>query len=187
MQPKASTPVVEARCVMGLRNIQKGAARQTHDCRCGRAKHREVINDVLSPDKNEAVGENIVKCVCGVHHEGRLSVITDTPQAPICERTREQIGDGLVPRVTKEILEGIKDSPQKFISELKNVLLAILLWKVEQERAFNKRSNLRGSLLSNWRVDINEALRMCEERSLAMDASDASCVSSDRVDSPWPS
>ena len=36
--------------------------------------------------------------------------------------------------------------------------------KVEQERAFHWRSALRDSLLSIWRVDIHQALRMCQER-----------------------
>ena len=47
---------------------------------------------------------------------------------------------------------------------------------VEEERAFNKRSALRESLLSIWMVDLHEALRMCEDRQVEVSASDASYV-----------
>ena len=54
--------------------------------------------------------------------------------------------------------------------------------KEEQERALDRRSALRGSLLSIWNVDIHQALRMCEDRQVEVEASEASYVSWDRVD-----
>ena len=52
---------------------------------------------------------------------------------------------------------------------------------VEQERAFDRRSALRESLLSIWRVDTHQALRECEDRHVEVDASDASYFSWDRT------
>ena len=61
-----------------------------------------------------------------------------------------------------------------------------LLAKEEQVQAIGRRSALRESLLSIWRVDINQALRMCDGRQVEVDASKASYTSWDRVDDPWP-
>ena len=44
--------------------------------------------------------------------------------------------------------------------------------KEEQVQAFHRRSALRESLMSVWRVDINQALRVCEERQAEVGASD---------------
>ena len=43
------------------------------------------------------------------------------------------------------------------------------------------------SLLSVWRVDRRQALRMCEDRQVEVNASDAFDVSLAKVDDPWPS
>ena len=59
--------------------------------------------------------------------------------------------------------------------------------KVEQQRAFNRRSALRDSLLSLWTVDIHRALRMRDDRQVVVDASAASQFSLYRVADPWPS
>ena len=58
---------------------------------------------------------------------------------------------------------------------------------VEQEQTFNRRSALRERLLSIWKFDINQVLRMCEDRQAEVDASDVSHVSWDTVNHPWPS
>ena len=53
--------------------------------------------------------------------------------------------------------------------------------------AFNRKSELRESLLEAWNVDIHKALRICEERHVTVEGSEGSYVSFDRVDDPWPS
>ena len=62
-----------------------------------------------------------------------------------------------------------------------------LLANVEQERVFHRRSDLCEISLSVWRVDRRQALRMCEDRRVEVNASDASDVSLAKVDDPWPS
>ena len=57
----------------------------------------------------------------------------------------------------------------------------------ELVQAFGRRSALRESLLSLWKVDINQALRVCEGRQVQVEALEASFVSVDRVGDPWPS
>ena len=46
--------------------------------------------------------------------------------------------------------------------------------KEEQMQAFDRRSALREGLWSIWRVDMDQALRMCEDRQDEVDASDVS-------------
>ena len=54
--------------------------------------------------------------------------------------------------------------------------------KVEVERASNRRLALREALLSMWKVDIHQALRMCQDRQVEVNASGASYVSLDSID-----
>ena len=55
------------------------------------------------------------------------------------------------------------------------------------DAAFNRKSELRESLLEAWNVDTHKALRICEERHVTVEGSEGSYVSFDRVDDPWPS
>ena len=59
--------------------------------------------------------------------------------------------------------------------------------KLKQALVFNQRSPLRESLMSIWRVDIHQSLRTCEDRHVEVNASDASCISLEKVDNWWPS
>ena len=46
---------------------------------------------------------------------------------------------------------------------------------------------MRASLLSKCKEDTRHALRMCEDRHVAVNASEASDVSWDKADDAWPS
>ena len=54
----------------------------------------------------------------------------------------EQVDDGLVPRVTKEILNEIKDILQERIAESRNVLSALLLRVEERVVCIAAQANL---------------------------------------------
>ena len=49
--------------------------------------------------------------------------------------------------------------------------------KTEREQALRRRLELRESLLNIWSVDINQALRMSEDRQAEARPSEVSCVS----------
>ena len=57
--------------------------------------------------------------------------------------------------------------------------------KEEQIQAYDRRSALREGLLEIWRVDINWAMRMCDDRHIEVGASEVSYVSWCNVDDPW--
>ena len=46
---------------------------------------------------------------------------------------------------------------------------------------------MRESCLTIWRADSHQALRMCEDRQVEVDATEVSNVSWDPVDDPWAS
>ena len=69
-----------------------------------------------------------------------------------------------------------KTSKEPFISAI-----------VERERDINSKSALRECVLSMWRVDIHQALRMCQDRHIEVNAFKASYVSVDMDYDPWPS
>ena len=48
--------------------------------------------------------------------------------------------------------------------------------KEEQVQAFDRRSALCESLVSIWRVDVYQALRMCQDRKVEVDASEVTHV-----------
>ena len=69
----------------------------------------------------------------------------------------------------------------------KTLKVTFLSARKEQERVFHKRSALRESLLSMWRVDKHQALRTCEDRQIEVDLLKALYVSLDKLHNQWPS
>ena len=55
------------------------------------------------------------------------------------------------------------------------------------QAALNKRSAVWVSLLEALNAKIHKTLRICEDRPVQIEESEASYVSLDRVDGPWPS
>ena len=54
-------------------------------------------------------------------------------------------------------------------------------------RPLSRRSALRESLLSRWKVGIHRTLRVRDGRQVHVEANEASYVSFDRLGDPWPS